>query len=331
MQALINRKQARNANCYKIIYGRNDFRQNSVLKGANRKRLTDNKDDSVYSINFHGKTYAIKQMNKYDEDEWDCIVKMITEGMVCPYMIEYYACIKSLSNHKKYVLMKLADMDLKDYLYKHSSEIDEKFLEKIIQFLLKFQIWCIDNLKMVYTDTKCRNILVQINKETGGLTLKMTDIGLMEDVSETYKLDKKMLSKDEIVNFMYPRRECSYQQCALFTIAMMIIEICTIDIKTYGDTSSEEEDEESRTDSDTYSESEETDSEDEPESFISFLDGRETDEKIVKLIENLPFFKDNKHEKLKKYLIELVEFKYDNVKEALETFEKKDNEEIEKK
>ncbi len=418
MNSAIARRQRRNANCYKVIYGRQGFKQGQNLKGSNRKHLTENKDDPVYSINFNDKSYVIKQIGHYDEDEWDVIVKLITRVLICPQMIDYYACIKSMSNHKRYIMMKEADMDLKDFLKKFDLPVTRNFLNDLLIFVLQFQLWCIKNLKMVYTDLKCRNMLILMNQKDDpdqGFHIRITDIGLMEDIRDTYKLNEKMLHSDDIVNFMYPRRTCNYQQCALFTIAMLVIELCTINIKAYGDTSSEESNTDS-TDSDSQENqddlkdnpkdhpkdhpkdpndmkddpkddpkdpddmkdpndmkddpndmkddpkdpkdikddpNDEDDPKDEddikddpkdeddikddrissiesdgstdsdgPMGFINLLDGRKSDDRLILLLEKIPFFKEKEHEDLREFLNELIGLKYETVQEVADILDK---------
>lgn len=232
MQTLIALRQKKNANRYKVIYGKGGvFKQGSIIKGYSRKKLTDNRDDLVYQIKINDKDYVVKQINSNDEDEWDCVTKILTGNLICPNIIEYYACIKSMSNHKRYILMRKANMDLKDFIRNEYITVDKKLLIRFINFALDIQKWFKNNLKVAYNDLKCRNILVCYNdNDYINFQLKLTDIGLIEDIDQKYKLDKKMLQKTTIVNFMYPRRECSYEQCALFTVAMFILEVLTVNL-----------------------------------------------------------------------------------------------------
>lgn len=323
MKSMIARKQKKNANCYKVICGRSDFRPNRILKGSERQRITNNPDDPIYSIVLDKTKYVVKQIGHYDEDEFDIITKMITKNYVCPYMVEYYCCVKSMSNHKKYVVMAQANMDLKDFLRKYKFEATRSFLIDIVNFCLDLQLWCVEHLKMVYTDLKCRNLLVFLKNsedeiktmDSTEFDLRITDIGLMEYEDEIYKVDKKMLASDEIVNFMYPRRSCSYHQCALFTICMLIIEICVMHMKA---------DDSASGGSNGGSNDSTTDSKDEdekPMGFINLLDGRKTDDKILPLLSHIPMLVENGD--ISDFLSNLVAFRYNTIDEAKRDFVEK--------
>lgn len=355
MQALIALKQRKNANRYKIIYGKSGFfKQGSIIKGYSRRKLTDNKDDLVYNIKINDKDYVVKQINSNDEDEWDCVTKILTEGLICPDIIDYYACIKSMSNHKRYILMKKANMDLKDFIREGYVVVNKEMLIRFIHFALGIQKWFKKNLKVAYNDLKCRNILVCYdNNDHSNFKLKLTDIGLIEEIDQKYKLDKKMLQKATIVNFMYPRRECSYEQCALFTIAMFILEVLTvnlnineslylveekskenkskeitegiknIEIKEGGDKKEDRKEDRKEDDEEKESDSESSDDSDDSEfseSVVGLLDGRENDDKIKPILNYLNFFKEHNCEWILKFLEELIDFRYETIEQAIDNF-----------
>ena len=230
MKSLIARKQKRNANCYKVAHGRRDLHAGKVIKFADRKKL--NNDDPIYTINYNNKPYIIKQIGHYGEEEWDNIQKMITRNYECPYMINYHACIRSMSNHKRYIMMDKADMDLKDFLNKYyEAPYTREFVLDIIDFVFKYQSWCIKYLKMVYIDLKCNNIMVFMKENENpdaGFDLRFIDMELMEYAEDNYKPDVEMLHDDSVINFMFPRRVCSNQQFALFAMAMFVLELCVL-------------------------------------------------------------------------------------------------------
>jgi hypothetical protein len=230
---MIARKKRQFANRYKVIHGKQPFKFNMILNGDKKKKLTDNCYDPLYSINFNDCKYVIKQIGNYGEDEWDVIVKIITRNLKCPLMIDYYACIRSILNHKRYIMMRHADTDLKDYLTDNGIQADRKFVDRLLNFVFQFQVWCITNLKLIYKDLKCRNILLLYRNELKtDYEFRMTDMGLMEKAHIEYDLDEKMLNNNGIVNFMFPRRDCTNQQMALFSMTMLIFEVLVMHMKT---------------------------------------------------------------------------------------------------
>lgn len=364
MKAMIARKRRQFANRYKVIYGRQPFRHDMVFKGDKKEKLTKNDEDPLYTINFNDTNYVIKQVGKHGEDEWDVIVKMITRNLKCPLMIDYYACIRSMINHKRFIMMRRADTDLKDYLVDNSIQVDRKFVDRLLPFVFQFQLWCINNLNLVYTDMKCRNILLLLNNKkdviNSDFEFRMADIGLMEDAYDDYDLDEKMLNNNNIINFMFPRRECTYQQVGLFVIAMLIFEISVIHMKAYGDSDNEEfssansskksleeellsdyeklsndvesvhnsnnsdKDDSCENDNSCDNYSEFTDESDNSnEGFIGLLDGRPTDDNLDLVLSKLPLFSNGSekyNEDLLDFLIDLLNFKYETVEEAYNVY-----------
>jgi hypothetical protein len=362
MKSLIARKQKRNANCYKVAHGRRDLHAGKVIKFADRKKL--NNDDPIYTINYNNKPYIIKQIGHYGEEEWDNIQKMITRNYECPYMINYHACIRSMSNHKRYIMMDKADMDLKDFLNKYyEAPYTREFVLDIIDFVFKYQRWCIKYLKMVYIDLKCNNIMVFLKENENpdaGFDLRFIDMELMEYAEDNYKPDVEMLHDDSVINFMFPRRECSNQQFALFAMAMFVLELCVLGLdidavvpgtEEESKTNTEEEedtdreqnsqsadeseeetgssmdisDEDSSSEDDSSSSGEyssEDDSSYEEDEFISLLDGRESDERLTLLMSKLEFFRDEKNKDLYQFLSDLIDFKYESVEEAHDVYKK---------
>jgi hypothetical protein len=233
MKSMIARKKRQFANRYKVIHGKQPFKFNMILNGDKKKKLTDNCYDPLYSINFNDCKYVIKHISNYGEDEWNVIVKIITRNLKCPLMIDYYACIRSILNHKRYIMMRHADTDLKDYLTDNGIQADRKFVDRLLNFVFQFQVWCITNLKLIYKDLKCRNILLLYRNELKtDYEFRMTDMGLMEKAHIEYDLDEKMLNDNGIVNFMFPRRDCTNQQMALFAMTMLIFEVLVMHMKT---------------------------------------------------------------------------------------------------
>lgn len=353
MKAMIARKKRQFANRYKVIYGVKPFRYDMILKGDKKVSLTNNHNDPVYTINFNNTNYVIKQVLSNGEDEWEVIVDIITKNLKCPYMIDYYACIRSMINQKRFIMMRRGDTDLKDYLNDNEITIDREFIDKLLRFVFLFQLWCIKNLKLVYTDMKCRNILLLFNDKKDGVCndfeFRMTDIGLMEESFSNYELDETMLNKDDITNFMYPRKECNYQQVALFVIVMLVIEVSTMNIKvpeseksSSSSSSSPKSDDkkllffdkdESESEKSSTSEhiensiemdvSAETDDETDDESvcsFIELLDGRKTDDNLDLILANLPIFINNNNDDLLNFLIEIINFEYKTVKDAYNSY-----------
>lgn len=210
MNRLIKQKQRRNAFQYKVLCGRNGFPSGKQVQGFEKKRLTENQEDPIYSITFQGKPYVAKQVGKYGKDEWEIIYEMLSKNLVCSLMIDYYACVKSMCNHQKYIIMRQANMDLKDYVRFYEIQVNHQMVMDLVKFSLEVNQWCIKHLKLVYTDLKCHNILV-LYPAKGMIAEKhnpprreeveyrLTDIGLMEDEDRHYKLDWNMLLKNIIV------------------------------------------------------------------------------------------------------------------------------------
>lgn len=235
-RTLIEQKRKRYANTYKVLYGRGGmFYGGKLIKGIKKSDISSNKEDPIFSMDIDGKNYVLKRVGYYGEDEYDIISRMIIKNLACSQMIPYYACIKSMINSTRYIVMERGDMDLKDYIRKHDLPITKNMIIRILKLAFDIQLWCIHKLKMIYTDFKTRNVLVIAkDKEdpTKGYDLYVTDIGLMEDSRGNYKLDWKMLKNDDIVNFMYPRQRCRQQQCGYFIIAMMALEMLLFHLTT---------------------------------------------------------------------------------------------------
>lgn len=273
-----------NSSTYKVIFYNNNYFSDKIIKCSPRKRITDNFDDLIFSVYIDNNEYIIKRINKHDIDEWDILYDMNKSNITCPYIINYYAGIQSLCNLKRYIVMERGKIDLKDYIRKYMPNLTSDYLLNIINLVFKANLWFIDELQLVYTDLKCRNILVFYDDNPYEYQLKLIDLGLMDDSDDLYDPDDDIILDNDSVNFMLPRNQCEMQQCALFSIPMLIIEILYI----YYDKDDSE------------------------------LDGRETDQMINKIFLELDFFK--KNPQFSKFLRKLINFHYKNFYSAYQAF-----------
>lgn len=272
-----------NAFKYNVIFDNNHFHK-KVIKTSKRKRVTNNFDDQIFTVFIDNKEYIIKRINKHDIDEWDILYNMNEDKITCPYIIDYFAGIQSKCNFKKYIVMERGNMDLKDYIREFMPVLNQDFLLNIIKLIFKANLWFIEHTQLVYTDLKCRNILVFYDDNPYQYQLKLIDLGLMDDYDEKYEPDDKVILDKDSVNFMLPRKNCDMEQCALFTIPLLIIEILYI----YYDKDDSE------------------------------LDGRESDHVINKILSDLEFLK--KNPQFTRFIRKLYNFHYKSVASAYQAF-----------
>ena len=221
-------------NPYIIRYSRNNSNKNKIVLGYNKRRKSRDKGNLISKIIMNNQIYIMKQIDDNDLDEWRLVKKMFINNLECPYLIHYSACLKSPISGNRYIIMEEASMDMYMYMNMYEPKINSGLLCKIINLCLDLNLWMTRNLNKVHVDIKLQNIVVFIPSESNNksnIEFKIIDMGLVENADEVYEPNMDDLLDNDFYNYNMPRRECDYQQHVLFSIVIVVMEICGIDTK----------------------------------------------------------------------------------------------------
>ena len=231
----------------------------------------------VHLVSIRGNKYVLKKIDK-DCIEWDIIRHLSSKRSQCPYLIPYYAGLRK--GNKRYILMKLADTDL--YHYYQLEPLYRTHFIDVIQTSLNFFNWTIRHLNLITIDLKMKNLVLLNNPypKPRHLELRAIDVELMEKPDTMYYPDIPSLTSSSTDNQMYPRSECTYQQFALFSLGILLLEMMGV--------------------------------------YESLIIGRKDDSELITILVDLAIL-DNEPQLLG-FTRKLLTFKYQTVKGALREF-----------